>query len=80
MPRKKATDIRSPTSNRDSIIANWNNLRFEVLDRERKEAEAFLKESLEMQRSIEKRKAEVDELVYWAELDLKFIKRRINNL
>ncbi len=80
MPRKKATDIRSPTSNRDSIIANWNNLRFEVLDRERKEAEAFLKEGLEMQRSIEKRKAEVDELVYWAELDLKFIKRRINNL
>lgn len=80
MPRKKATDIRSPISNRDSIKADWNNLRFEVLDRERKEAEAHLQECRTAQRQAAEHKAKIDDLVWWAELDLRFINRRIRNL
>ena len=71
-----ARSARTPTPE----LNNWNNLRFEILDRERKEAEAHLQECRTAQRQVAEHKAKIDDLVWWAELDLRFINRRIRNL
>lgn len=75
-----ARSARTPTPELDTAVDNWNNLRFEVLDRERKEAEAHLQECRTAQRQASEHKSKIDNLVWWAELDLRFINRRIRNL
>ena len=75
-----ARSARTPTPELNTAVDNWNNLRFEVLDRERKEAEAHLQECRTAQRQVAEHKSKIDNLVWWAELDLRFINRRIRNL